>query len=133
MAAHRLPLVLLDGRLAVCRLGPAEPVPAWASTGGLVSHTRSAEELSVVCPEEVVHGGVRSERGWRCLRVAGTLDFSLVGVLASLLGPLAAAGVAVFVISTFDTDHVLVREADLGRAVTALRQAGHTVAGAPAG
>ena len=90
--------------------------------------TRTAEELSVVCREEVVPGGVRCERGWRCLRVAGTLDFSLVGVLALLLVPLAGAGVAVFCVSTFDTDYLLVRDADLARATEALGAAGHRVA-----
>jgi hypothetical protein len=59
--------------------------------------------------------------------VAGTLDFSAVGVLAGLVGPLAAAGVSVFVVSTFDTDYLLVQDGDLDRAVLALRQHGHTV------
>jgi len=60
---------------------------------------------------------VRCEQGWRCLRVAGTLDFSLVGVLASLLGPLADAGLSVFVVSTFDTDYLLVKQTDFQRTV----------------
>jgi GNAT superfamily N-acetyltransferase len=124
-----LGLVLLAPPFAVCRLAPDQPFPAWASTGEFACLTRTADEVSVVCPEEGVPDGVRCERGWRCLRVAGTLDLTLVGVLASLLLPLAEAGVAVFVISTFETDYLLVRETDLGRAVAVLREAGHTVAG----
>jgi aminoglycoside 6'-N-acetyltransferase I len=121
-------LVLLIRTFTVCRLGPDEPFPDWASSGAFACLTRTPDELSVVCPEDVIPEGVRCERDWRCLRVAGTLDFALVGVLASLLQPLAGAGVAVFVLSTFDTDYLLVREADLGRAVVVLREAGHTVA-----
>ena len=71
--------------------------------------------------------GVRCERGWQCLRVAGTLDFSLVGVLASLIEPLADAGVSVFAASTFDTDYLLLKTSDFERAVGVLRRAGHTV------
>jgi hypothetical protein len=65
--------------------------------------------------------------GWRCLRVVGTLDFGLVGVLASLLVPLADAGFGVFCVSTFDTDCLFVKDADLARATEALRAAGHSV------
>jgi hypothetical protein len=72
----------------------------------------------VVCLQAGVPEGVRCERGWRCLRAAGAIDFSAVGVLASLLTPLAVGGVSAFAVSTFDTDHLLVREGNLGRAVT---------------
>jgi hypothetical protein len=81
----------------------------------------------VVCHEDGVPAGVRCERGWRCLRVAGTLDFSLVGVLASLLVPLAGVGVSAFAISTFDTDFFLIREADVAKAAEALASAGHRI------
>ncbi len=64
---------------------------------------------------------------WALISVSGPLDFSLVGILESLLAPLASAGVSVFTVSTFDTDHVLVRDGDLERALSALRAAGHSV------
>ena len=124
-----LTLVPLDGTFAVCRLAADAPVPGWAAGGPFVSLTRTADELSLVCRQEVVPEGVRCERGWRCLRVAGTLAFSLVGVLASLLGPLAEAGVSVFVISTFDTDYLLVKEQDLSCAVEVWVAVGQPVFG----
>jgi hypothetical protein len=126
VTTHRLTLALLTGGYAVCRLPADAPVPAWAA-GELVSVTRTADELSVVSLEGGVPADVRVERGWRCLRVAGTLGFELVGVLAALLAPLAGAGVGVFALSTFDTDYLLVKEADLARAVAALRAAGHAL------
>ncbi len=126
MGSHRLSLNLLPGNFAVCRLPAKEPVPAWA-VGDFVSITRTPEELSVVCHEDLVPAGVRSERGWRCLQVRGTLDFALVGVLASLVGPLAEAGVSVFAVSTFDTDLLLIKDASSARAIEALRAAGHEV------
>jgi hypothetical protein len=123
---HRLALALFPGLFAVCRLPPESAVPAWV-VGDLASVTRTAGELSVVCRQGVVPDGARCERGWRCLGVVGTLDFSLVGVLASLLVPLAEAGVSVFCLSTFDTDYLLVKEEQVERALEALRTAGHSV------
>jgi len=100
-------------------------------SGSFVTVTRTADELSVVCAEDAVPAGVRTQGGWRCLRVAGTLDFALVGVLAALLGPLAEAGVPVFCVSTFDTDYLLLQDADLPRAAAALTAAGHRVEEGP--
>lgn len=127
MSALTFNLIVLPSAYAVCRLAADAPAPVWAA-GEFVSITRTADELSVVCRADAVPEGVRCERGWRCLRVAGTLDFGMVGVLASLLAPLAAAGVSVFAVSTFETDYLLVKEASLTTAVEALRRAGHTVA-----
>ncbi len=124
-----LTLAVLPGRLAVCRLGPDEPVPAWAGddAGPIVSITRTADELSIVCAEERVPADVRAQRGFRCLTVRGPLDFDALGILAALAAPLAAAGVSILAISTYDTDLLLVRAADLERAVAALTAAGHRV------
>lgn len=124
--ATLMKLIVLPGTFAICRLPPDTVWPTWAS-GALVSATRSADEMSVVCEETAVPEGVRHEGGWRCLRVAGTLDFTLAGVLVALLLPLRDAGVSVFAVSTFDTDYLLVKDANLNRTVAALAEAGHTV------
>ena len=116
-----------QGSFAVCKLPTGSPIPPWATTGDLFSVTRTADELSVVCRQEVVPEGVVCERGWRCLRVAGSMPFTLVGVLASLTTPVAKAGVGVFAFSTFDTDYLLVKADEIQKAVAALRAAGHLV------
>jgi uncharacterized protein len=125
-------LRVLDGELAIARLEAGQSLPAWAAAPGdaglhAVVHTRS--ELSIVCAGARVPDGVRAERGWRALAVEGPLDLGLTGVLAALLAPLADAGVAIFAVSTYDTDYVLVRAERLTEAVAALRAAGHAVAG----
>jgi hypothetical protein len=81
-------------------LGAEAPIPPWHTAGSFFSITRTADELSVVCRQDAVPEGVLSEQGWRCLRVAGAMPFSVVGVLASLTAPLAEAGFSVFAIST---------------------------------
>lgn len=123
----QLTLLEVGDSFAVCKLPPGSPVPAWATTGDLFSVTRTADELSVVCRQEVVPDGVVCDKGWRCLRVAGAMPFTLVGVLASLTTPVAKAGIGVFAFSTFDTDYLLVKQGEFHKAVAALRTAGHVV------
>jgi len=127
MEPRALTLELLTGGYAVVRLDAGEPLPAWASGGPFVSVTRTDAELSVVCPQAAVPAAARAERGWRCLRVRGPLGFGMTGILASLAGPLASSGVSIFVVSTYDTDYLMVQERDLDRGVDALARAGHTV------
>jgi len=127
MANHQLSLLILPELVAVCRLSPSIPIPAWASTGQFFSITRTADELSIVCFQDTVPDGVDCERDWRCLRVVGAMAFSVVGVLASLTAPLAEADISIFAISTFDTDYLLVKAEKLDEADVALRRAGHSV------
>jgi hypothetical protein len=124
---HRLRLSVLPDLYAISRLEGDAAVPSWASSDGFWSITRTADELSVVCREHLVPDGIRCQRDWRCLRVAGAMDFSMVGVVSSLVTPLAEAGLSVFVVSTFDTDHLLVKDSDVDAVTTALSGAGHTL------
>jgi uncharacterized protein len=117
----------VPGSYAICQLDPNAALPSWATRGPLWSVTRSATELSVVCDASAVPPGVRAQAPWRALMVEGPLALELTGVLASLASPLAAAGIALFAVSTFDTDYVLVPGADAARAATVLRLAGHEV------
>jgi uncharacterized protein len=122
-----LTLTVLPEAFAICRLSSDEAVPEWAMLGEFVSITHTSDELSIVCAEENVPSDVKADRGWRALKVAGPLDLTLTGVLASLATPLAAAQINIFAISTFDTDYLLVKEYNLDRACAVLRQAGQVV------
>jgi len=116
---------LLDGHYAIVRLHADDPIPAWAR-GAFSSITRTGDELSVVCDE----GGapdVVADRGWRCLKLAGPFPLDQTGVAAAFTRVLADAGIALFVISTYDTDYVLVRDAALEHASAALRASGYAV------
>jgi len=117
-------LRLLDGELSIVRLPPGAAIPAWVSflSEPLVSVTRTAHELSIVCPSATVPPTVAREAGWRAFTVEAKLEFSAVGVLSAILNPLAEAGISILSLSTFDTDFVLVRVAMLEAARAALRQ-----------
>ena len=123
----QLSLLVLEERLAVARLAPDAAVPGWAA-GKFTSITRSEEELSIVCDDRSVPQDVPAERGWRVLKVRGPIPFETTGVAAALVSPLAAAGISVFLISTFDTDYLLVKEDRFEKALAALRASGHDAA-----
>jgi hypothetical protein len=126
MISSSLRFSVLDGAWAVARLGADEPFPAWAlDAPGFVSITRTADEVSVVCREEYVPRDVRAEYGWAAMKIEGPFAFTQVGVLTSFIEPLAAAGVGLFAISTFDTDYVLIKAGQLVHACRALAEASH--------
>ncbi|MBC7742550.1 MAG: ACT domain-containing protein [Bdellovibrionaceae bacterium] len=122
-----LDLDLMPQSLAVCRLQPNDGIPTWIQKSDFFSVTRSNDELSIVCTDVGIPDSVRSEKGWRCLKVKGPLDFSLTGVLASLVTPLSTAKVSIFTISTFDTDYLLIKNNDLENARLTLSNAGHRI------
>ena len=135
MASNRFPLTLLVGKLAVCKLDPSERSPAWVlDTGGPIACVmRTEEELCIVCAEEdVPRTAVNVERGFRAFRLEGPVPFTTVGVVSGLTKPLAEAGISVFIVSTFDTDYLLVGEAAVDRASKALSRAGFVVGPVPA-
>lgn len=116
-------LALLPERFAVCRFAPDAPLPAWVfhESATVWSLTRTPRELSVVCPEDDLPPSVENaERGWRAFEVEGPIPFGVTGVISGLTAPLAAAGIPVFVLSTYDTDLLLVRESQLEGAIDAL-------------
>ena len=116
-------MTALDGRFAVCRLSADAPIPSWPR-GPFVSITRTPDELSIVCAELAVPNDVRAERDWRALRIEGPIPFEMTGVAAAITTPLANAGISVFLVATFDTDYVLVKNDAFERAADALRASG---------
>lgn len=127
MKSVQLTLSVLDDLFSVCRLAPDARIPHWLPTKGFVSVTRTADELSVVCPGDAVPESVRAEGGFCALKIEGPLDFSLTGILAAVAVPLAGAGISIFAVSTFDTDYVLVKKSGLEKAVSLLQASGHAV------
>ena len=126
-AKRSLTISVCPGRFAIARFTPDAEIPAWATQGTFISVTRTSEELSVVCGEESVPSGFDAARGWRLYKLEGPFAFDEVGVLASVAGPLAEAAIGIFVVSTFDTDYILVKEEKFAEAEQVLKQAGHRI------
>jgi hypothetical protein len=121
-------LSVWPGRWAVVRLDSGASVPEWAvARSRLTVIARTDDELSIVAPEDVVASEGLVERGFRVLALAGPIPFSVTGVIAAVASPLAAAGISLFPIATYDTDYVMVKEVDLDGALAALRAAGWNI------
>jgi hypothetical protein len=121
-------LQVLPQSLVICRLQPDAPIPGGLLDQTLFSITRTATELSIVCDSGLpLPDDALVEPGWRGLMIEGPLEFSMIGVLAELSGLLSRARISLFVISTHDTDLILVREHALQGSIKALEEGGHQV------
>jgi hypothetical protein len=159
-STDRLTLEWLPGRYAVCRLDAQAPIPPWAlealqragpssarsisdqprETAGVdaaarfISIMRTDGELSIVCDESLVPADVQAQAGFAAIRIVGQVAMTTIGIFARLTTALSEARVPVFVLSTFDTDYLLVQAANASRAADALAAAGcsfTTAASAP--
>lgn len=118
-------LKVLDAELSVCKVADVSGIDFAAD---LVFVGKTDEELSLVCPTSVVPAAtIAREDGWRAFRIEGVLDFSLIGILAKISTILASEGIGIFVVSTYNTDYVLVKETSLDDALTALEREGYVV------
>lgn len=119
-------LTVLNFGLAVCKLENNDQLIEMSATD-FFSITKTSEELSLVCKESDIPENCTPDGSWSGLKVQGPLDFSLTGILSSLAGPLADAGISIFTISTYDTDYLLVKTIDLDKAISVLRAKGHEI------
>ena len=124
-----LTLSVLTDEFSVLQLPLSDPMPAWIHKTSIWSVTKTSEEVSIVCPARaVVHTDpLKVESGWKCLKVHGPFDFDEVGIIAGLTAILAEHEIGVFVVSTYETDYLLVKNVHLEKAVKALSEKGHRI------
>lgn len=120
MEEKKLTMKLLKDKFGVCRLNKNERVPEWAKNSEFYSITKTLDELSIVCSQDIIPSDIRCERDWRVFMVVGPLEFSLIGILAYISTILAQRGISIFAISTYDTDYILVKDKDIDHAIDAL-------------
>lgn len=126
LSLRRFQLSLLPQTFAIVGLSSGGDIPPWATGGPFFSVTRTSDELSIIVEECRVPAEVQQQGGWRVIKVHGPFVLSEVGVLAALAGPLAAAKISLLVVTTFDTDYLLVASENLSAAISALEHAGHS-------
>ena len=120
MSDKILTMKLLKEKYGVCRLDKTELIPEWAKASDFFSITKTLDELSIVCAENNIPNHIKCERNWRVLKIEGPLDFSLIGILASISTILAKKRISIFAISTYDTDYILVKDKDIDNAIATL-------------
>jgi uncharacterized protein len=131
MSANALKFKIVPGSYAICQLAAGSSVPAWADPAKSLfwSVTSTAEELSIVCAESAVPEGTKAQTGFACLQLEGPFPLDSIGILRQFLEPLSGAGVAIFAVSTFNTDFVLVHGCQKDLALDVLQRAGHELIG----
>lgn len=118
-------IVRIDQDFTVCKLSTPEGIDL---TQPYCFVGKTQEELSLVClTANVPDNPIAREDGWKAFRFEGTLDFSLVGILARIASVLAEGGISIFAVSTYDTDYILVRSKDYEKALTLISDAGYSV------
>ena len=115
----------LDAELSVCKVEDYSGVDIsrpFCFTGC------TDEERSLVCPTEMIPDNtIERDDGWKAFRIVGTLDFSLIGILAGISNILASNGIGIFAISTYNTDYILTKEENFDKAVSVLKSAGYSL------
>ena len=115
----------IDHKLTVCKVPEASNINLDADFYFI---GKTDEELSLVCKtEDTPKNTVERDAGWRCFRVQGVLDFSLIGILSKLSGILAEHKIGIFAVSTYNTDYILVKEENYERALSVLASEGYVI------
>ena len=125
MEPSKLVLSVLEETFSIHRLAPDASFPEAVSECDFYSLSKTTDELSLVCPEHLAVKSGKSNPDWKCLKVAGPLDFELTGILAGITEVLAKEKLSVFAISTFDTDYILIKKQGLTAAISALQRVGY--------
>ena len=125
MDSTKIVLSILDETYIIHKLDQSTNLPEELIECEFYSLSNSQEELSLVCPEQMLIQSENSSPNWKCLKVAGPKDLNLTGILAGLSDTLAKAKISIFAISTFETDYVLIQKQVLETAKSALKSAGY--------
>ena len=125
--AARIRLKQIPGLFAIARLEARDGIPGWADGPGFVSITRTDDELSITCRQDRVPGTVKHDGDWVAFKFEGPFAFDETGIVLSVIRPLSENGLGIFVVSTFDGDHLLVKAMDEEAAKRFLAEAGHTL------
>ena len=127
MRKRQLQLSLLDRKYGICVFKNNTPIPEWVATASFCSITRTQKELTIVCPQNTIDSDCEYDADWRCFRIDGSFDLNQIGVISSLAAPLAQAGISIFVVSSYDTDYILIKDQKVEQAVAVLSDNGHFV------
>jgi hypothetical protein len=127
MQKRQLKLSLLNETYGICAFESDAPIPDWAVAASLCSITRTEKELTVVCSQKIIPADIKHDCDWKCFRIDGSFDLNQIGVISSLAAPLAQAGISIFVISSYDTDYILVKDEKVEQAVAMLNDNGHSI------
>jgi hypothetical protein len=121
-----LNFTVLEKTYSIYKFKNESALPEWIYLSEFYSITLTKDELSVVAVQnDFISEEIACNKDWRVLKVEGPLDFSLVGILANITNIFKEKKISVFIISTYDTDYVLVKQKNLNTGIKTLKANGH--------
>jgi len=121
-------LIVSEKRYSIYKFESGSVLPDWIYSSDFYSITKTEYELSVVAHQtDLMSENITCNRDWRILKIEGPLDFALTGVIANISDILKEKKISVFVISTYDTDYVLVKQDKIDMAIKSLKEKGHEI------
>ena len=118
-------LQIIKGEFTIHKLNSNSKIPASVFESGYFWISRTDDELSITCDSKIILKSIRQEPGWNSLKIIGPIPFTETGVISRLTGILAEHKIGVFVISTFDTDYILVKKEQLQDSIEALKKSAY--------
>jgi hypothetical protein len=113
---EKLILLPLKEKFAVCHFDKKSKIPDWLKGSVFYFIGKTDDELSIICQQEKIPGGVLAEKNWKAFKVKGPLGFTLTGVVSSISKPLADAKISILYVSTYETDYIFVEEKNFEKA-----------------
>jgi hypothetical protein len=113
---EKLILLPLKEKFAVCHFDKKSKIPDWLKESVFYFVGKTDDELSIICQQEKIPGGVLAEKNWKAFKVKGPLGFTLTGVVSSISKPLADAKISILYVSTYETDYIFVEEKNFEKA-----------------
>jgi len=113
-------LEVLENDYAVYKFAPEHTVNINMLSGDFFSVTKTKDELSVIARENMFNDCIKTESGWKLIKINGILDFSLIGILSGITAVLADENISVFVTSTYNTDYIMIKKENINKAIKVL-------------
>jgi hypothetical protein len=123
-----LNLIVLADKYSIYKFKNESALPDWIYSSDFYSITKTKDEISVIAIQtDSLSEDIICSKNWRIFKIAGPLDFSLVGIIADISCILKEKKISIFTISTYDTDYILVKQKDLSIGIKALKDKGHNI------
>ena len=124
-----LDFTVLKGDYSIYRFNIDSAIPTWVYESDYYSVTRTQMELSIVCKTHDIddNSNIKTDKHWRILKINGLLDLSLIGIIANVSNMLKEKNIPIFVISTYNTDYILVKNQNIDKTLIVLQNNGHKV------
>lgn len=117
---QKLKLKFLPIEFSIIKLKLNSKLPNWILKCDLYFISKSDTSVSVLCPSKYIPNKYYSIDKWNGFKIDGNFPFSAVGILQSVIAPLAVNKISILTFSTFETDYIFVQKRNLDKSINVL-------------